>query len=147
MGEEGQGRDFIKAEPADHLIIDYTLDYQKPIGIQQVHFELTSVDAYIREIAPARTFSLVREFRKLTEMGLGNGGRLDNVILVDDDKVVNTVLPFPDEFARHKVLDLTGDLYLLGRPLHAHVTSSQTRQSRNLALSKAIRPSPSSEAK
>jgi UDP-3-O-[3-hydroxymyristoyl] N-acetylglucosamine deacetylase len=141
IGEEGAGREFIKAEPADHLIVDYTLDYPNPIGVQQVHFEMNSVDAYAREIAPARTFSLVREFRKLTELGLGNGGRLDNLILVDDDKVVNTALRFPDEFARHKVLDLIGDLYLLGRPLHAHVTASKTGHSDNLALVKAIRTS------
>jgi UDP-3-O-acyl N-acetylglucosamine deacetylase len=141
IGEEGAGREFIKVEPADHLIIDYMLDYPKPVGQQQVHFELTSAAAYEREIAPARTFSFVREFRKLTELGLGNGGRLDNLILVDDDKVVNTVLRFPDEFARHKILDLTGDLYLLGRPLHAHVTASKTGHSDNLALVKAIRAS------
>ena len=141
IGEEGDGREFIKAEPADHLIIDYTLDYPKPIGIQQMHFEMTSADAYAREIAPARTFSLVREFRKLTEMGLGNGGRLDNVILVDDDKVVNTQLRFPDEFARHKVLDLIGDLFLLGRPLKAQITASKTGHSDNLALLKAIQAS------
>jgi UDP-3-O-[3-hydroxymyristoyl] N-acetylglucosamine deacetylase len=141
IGEEGDGREFIKAEPADHLIIEYTLDYPKPIGVQQVHFDMTSADAYAREIAPARTFSLVREFRKLTEMGLGNGGRLDNVILVDDDKVVNTQLRFSDEFARHKVLDLIGDLFLLGRPLKAEITASKTGHSDNLALLKAIQAS------
>ena len=65
IGEEGAGLEFMKAEPADHLIIDYTLDYPKPIGIQQLHFELTSPEAYTREIAPARTFGFVREFRKL----------------------------------------------------------------------------------
>jgi UDP-3-O-[3-hydroxymyristoyl] N-acetylglucosamine deacetylase len=141
IGEEGAGREFIKAEPAGHLIVDYTLDYPNPIGVQQVHFELTSVGAYAREIAPARTFSLVREFRKLSELGLGNGGRLDNLILVDDDKVVNTALRFPDEFARHKILDLIGDLYLLSRPIHAHITASKTGHSDNLALVKAIRAS------
>ncbi len=138
IGDEGAGREFIKLEPASHLTIDYTLDYPNPIGVQQVHFELTSPEAYTREIAPARTFSLVREFRKLTELGLGNGGRLDNLILVDDVKVVNTALRFVDEFARHKVLDLIGDLYLLGRPLHAHITASKTGHSDNLALVKAI---------
>ena len=141
IGEEGEGREFIEAEPAGHLIIDYTLDYPKPIGIQQLHFELTSPGAYTREIAPARTFGFVREFRKLAEFGLASGGRLDNLILVDDDKVVNTTLRFPDEFARHKVLDLIGDLYLLGRPLHAHVTASKTGHSDNLALVKAIHAS------
>ncbi|MGO9451406.1 MAG: UDP-3-O-acyl-N-acetylglucosamine deacetylase [Candidatus Binataceae bacterium] len=141
IGEEGEGREFIAIEPADHLIVGYTLDYPKPIGRQKVHFELTSPDAYINEIAPARTFTFVAEFRKLTEMGLGSGGRLDNLILVDEQKVVNTTLRFPDEFARHKVLDLMGDLYLLGRPVLGHVTAAKTGHSDNLALVKAIRSS------
>ena len=139
IGEEGVGREFIAAEPADHLIIDYALDYPKPIGAHKVHFELTSSGAYTKEIAPARTFGSVREFRALNEMGLGSGARLDNAILVDEQKVVNTTLRFPDEFARHKVLDLIGDLYLLGRPIFAHVTASKTGHSDNLALVKAIR--------
>src|SRR5208283_423514 len=82
IGEEGEGLEFIKAEPASHLIIDYTLDYPKPIGVQHMHFELTSPAAYTRDIAPARTFGSVREFRKLNEIGLGSGARLDNAILV-----------------------------------------------------------------
>jgi UDP-3-O-[3-hydroxymyristoyl] N-acetylglucosamine deacetylase len=138
IGKEGEGEEYIRIEPADRLIIDYTLEYPRPIGIQRVHFEMTSPHAYAREIAPARTFSLVGEFRKLTELGLGAGGRLDNVILVDDQKVVNTVLRFPDEFARHKVLDLIGDLYLIGRPLLGHVTASKTGHSDNLELIKAV---------
>jgi UDP-3-O-[3-hydroxymyristoyl] N-acetylglucosamine deacetylase len=138
IGEEGEGNEFIKIEPADHLIIDYTLDYPAPIGVQKIHFELTSVEAYMKEIAPARTFTFVGEFRKLNELGLGSGGRLDNIILVDEAKVVNTTLRFPDEFARHKVLDLMGDLYLLGRPVAGHVTASKTGHSDNLALVKAI---------
>ncbi|MFZ1888734.1 MAG: UDP-3-O-acyl-N-acetylglucosamine deacetylase [Candidatus Binataceae bacterium] len=138
IGEEGAGREFIAVEPADHLIVDYILDYPQPIGNQKVHFELTSPAAYTKEIAPARTFGSVREFRKLNEMGLGSGARLDNAILVDEQKVVNTTLRFPDEFARHKVLDLIGDLYLLGRPIFAHVTASKTGHSDNLALAKAI---------
>ena len=80
VGEQGEGR-IRQVEPADHLIIDYTLDYPRPIGIQQVHFELTSPEAYVREIAPARTFGFVREFRKMAQMGLASGGRLDNAIL------------------------------------------------------------------
>jgi len=134
----GEGSEFIRVEPAGHLIIDYTLDYPSPIGVQRVHFELTSPEAYIEMVAPARTFGFVREFRKLSEMGLAGGGRLDNLILVDDEKVVNTALRFPDEFARHKVLDLIGDLYLLGRPILGHVTASKTGHSDNLALLRAI---------
>ena len=134
----GEGDEFIRIEPADHLIIDYTLDYPHPIGIQHVHFELTSTDDYVDQIAPARTFGFVREFHKMAQMGLASGGRLDNLILVDDEKVVNTTLRFPDEFARHKVLDLIGDLYLLGRPIIGHVTASKTGHSDNLALLHAI---------
>jgi UDP-3-O-[3-hydroxymyristoyl] N-acetylglucosamine deacetylase len=139
IGEVGEGREFMTIEPADHLVIDYTLDYPNPIGRQQVHFELTSPETYMAEIGPARTFTFVHEFRKLSQMGLGSGGRLDNLILVDDQKVVNTTLRFPDEFARHKVLDLMGDLYLLGRPLLGHVIASKTGHSDNLAMVKAIR--------
>jgi UDP-3-O-[3-hydroxymyristoyl] N-acetylglucosamine deacetylase len=141
IGQEGDGREFIKIEPAGHLVIDYNLEYPAPIGRQQVHFELTSPQTYMEQIAPARTFAFVREFRKLTEMGLGSGGRLDNLILVDEQRVVNTVLRFPDEFARHKVLDLMGDLYLLTRPILGHVTASKTGHSDNLALVKAIKAS------
>jgi UDP-3-O-[3-hydroxymyristoyl] N-acetylglucosamine deacetylase len=134
----GHGSEFIQIEPADRLIIDYTLEYPPPIGLQHVHFELTSPDIYVKEIAPARTFGLVRDFRKMSEMGLARGGRLDNCILIDDEKIVNTTLRFVDEFARHKVLDLIGDLYLLGRPLIGHITAVKTGHSDNLALLRAI---------
>jgi len=134
IGKEKAGGEYIRVEPADHLIVDYTLIYPKPIGTQRVHFELTSAEDYVREIAPARTFGFLAEMRKLSEMGLANGGRLDNVILVDDEKVVNTRLRFPDEFARHKILDLLGDLYLLGRPIIGHITACKTGHSDNLAL-------------
>jgi UDP-3-O-acyl N-acetylglucosamine deacetylase len=134
IGKEKEGGEYIRVEPADHLIVDYTLIYPKPIGTQRVHFELTSPEDYVREIAPARTFGFLAEMRKLSEMGLANGGRLDNVILVDDEKVVNTKLRFPDEFARHKILDLLGDLYLLGRPIIGHITACKTGHSDNLAL-------------
>ena len=134
----GEGSEFIRIEPADRLIIDYELDYPSPIGVQQIHFELDSPASYEREIAPARTFGFVSEFHKLAAMGLARGGRLDNLILVDDAKVVNTELRFPNEFARHKVLDMIGDLYLLGRPLIGHITARRTGHSDNLALMRAI---------
>ncbi len=135
----GSNGESIRIEPADRLIIDYTLEYPSPIGRQSVHFELTSPEAYVREVAPARTFGFVREFHKLAEMGLASGGRLDNLILIDDQKVVNTTLRFSDEFARHKVLDLIGDLYLLGRPILGHIVAHKTGHSDNLALLRAIK--------
>jgi UDP-3-O-[3-hydroxymyristoyl] N-acetylglucosamine deacetylase len=137
----GNNGESIRVEPADRLIVDYTLEYPRPIGRQSVHFELTSPAAYMREIAPARTFGFVHEFHKLAEMGLASGGRLDNLILIDDEKVVNTTLRFADEFARHKVLDLIGDLYLLGRPILGHVIAHKTGHSDNLALLRAVKAS------
>lgn len=134
VGRQGAGQEYIRLEPADHLIVDYTLVYPPPVGTQHAHFELHEPQDYVREVAPARTFGFVAEMRKLSAMGLANGGRLDNVILVDDERVVNTELRFPEEFARHKVLDLIGDLYLLGRPIIGHVIASKTGHSDNLAL-------------
>jgi len=141
VGRKGRGNEHIRIEPAERLIIDYELVYPAPIGTQRFHFELTSSQAYASQIAPARTFGFVREIQKLSEMGLVGGGRLDNCILVDDEKVVNTELRFPDEFARHKVLDLIGDLYLLGRPIIGHVIASRTGHSDNHALLEEIRKS------
>lgn len=141
VGDQRRGGESIRIAPAAKLIINYTLDYPAPIGRQQVHFELSSPEAYMREIAPARTFGFVREFRKLAEMGLARGGRLDNVILLDEERIVNTTLRFADEFARHKVLDLIGDLYLLGRPIVGHIQAQRTGHSDNLALLRAIRDS------
>ena len=138
IGEEGAGLEFMMGEPAGHLIIDYTLDYPKPIGVQHLDFESTSPDTYTREIAPASSFGFVRQFPQARRIWPCQRRPPRLRILVDDDKVVNTTLRFPDEFARHKVLDSMGDLQPLGRPLHAHVTASKTGHSDNPAMVKAI---------
>ena len=134
----GNNGESIRIEPAGHLVVDYTLEYPRPIGRQSVHFELTSPEAYMREIAPARTFGFVYEFHKLAEMGLASGGRLDNLILIDDEKVVNTTLRFADEFARHKVLDLIGDLSLLGADLCGHVVAYRSGHPLNVELVRCL---------
>jgi UDP-3-O-acyl-N-acetylglucosamine deacetylase len=70
----------------------------------------------------------------LAEVGLGSGGRLDNFILVGEDNVINTELRFPDEFVRHKILDLIGDLCLLGYPIRGRITANMTSHGYNQAL-------------
>ena len=75
----------------------------------------------------------------MSELGLATGGRLDNCILVGEDNVINTDLRFPDEFARHKILDVIGDLYLLGFPLRGRVTAELTGHRDNIALLRQIR--------
>ena len=110
------------AVPHSSLRLSVTIEYpQTFIGTQHAVFDVVP-EVFEREIAPARTFVLHRDVEKLRQAGLIQGGSLNNAILVDDNRVVNEGgLRFPNEFVRHKALDLLGDLTLLGRPLRAHV--------------------------
>jgi UDP-3-O-acyl N-acetylglucosamine deacetylase len=139
IGSEDLAQKGLAIEPADVFEVHYTLDYPAPIGRQELTFRLTDVEAFRREIAPARTFGFVREIAQLEQMGLANGGRLNNCILVGEDGVVNAPLRFPDEFVRHKILDILGDFYLLGRPLRGRVTARMTGHSDNVQLLRLLR--------
>ncbi len=139
VGDESPNGEFISIEPSDSFSVRYVLDYPAPVGRQDVTFRHEGSEAFRDQIAPARTFGFVKDVRMLAEMGLAGGGRLDNVILIDDEKIVNTDLRFPDELARHKVLDVIGDLYLLGRPMLGKVTAQKTGHGDNLALLRQIR--------
>jgi UDP-3-O-[3-hydroxymyristoyl] N-acetylglucosamine deacetylase len=125
-------------EPAEVFSICYFLDYPPPIGKQSLEFILENEEAFRTQIAPARTFGFLKDVEMLERMGMGGGGRLHNFILVDDEKIVNTELRFPDEFVRHKILDLVGDFYLLNRPVRGKVTAQFTGHSENIALLRKI---------
>jgi UDP-3-O-acyl N-acetylglucosamine deacetylase len=139
VGSDDPSQKGIAIEPADVFEVCYTLDYPAPIGRQEVDFRFTDVEAFRREIAPARTFGFVKEIEQLEQMGLANGGRLNNCILVGEEGVVNAPLRFPDEFARHKILDVFGDFYLLGRPIRGRITARMTGHSDNTALLRVLR--------
>lgn len=132
------GGKHLVVEPAAELSVSYLLRYPAPVGEQAYEFTLTDFESYRREIAPARTFGFLRDLPMLNELGLGSGGRLDNFILVGEDEVVNTELRFPDEFVRHKILDIIGDLYLLGYPLRARITARFTGHRDNISIQRAI---------
>jgi UDP-3-O-acyl N-acetylglucosamine deacetylase len=134
----GSGDKILLLEPHDGFAVSYYLNYPPPVGEQEYHFELDSFETYKREIAPARTFGFMRDLKMLNELGLGSGGRLDNFILVGDDNVLNTELRFPDEFVRHKILDIVGDLYLLGYPIRGKVTARLTGHRDNIAILREI---------
>ncbi|HVS02091.1 MAG TPA: UDP-3-O-acyl-N-acetylglucosamine deacetylase [Thermoanaerobaculia bacterium] len=134
----GEGEKCLAIEPFDGLAVSYLLRYPPPIGEQYYEFELSSLAAYEREIAPARTFGFMRDMRMMAELGLGTGGRLDNCILVGEDNVLNTELRFPDEFVRHKILDIIGDTYLLGYPIRGKITARLTGHRDNIALLRTI---------
>ncbi len=128
----------LSIEPAAELIIDYTLDYPKPVGVQ--HFQFSGGrERFVSDIAPARTFGFLKDFERLEKMGLGSGGRISNVIILNDENVINTTLRFEDEFVRHKVLDVLGDLYLLSRPIVGKVTARGTGHLENIALVKELK--------
>ncbi len=132
--EVGAGDKTLTVEPFDGFAVSYLLRYPPPIGEQFYDFTLTSFESYKKEIAPARTFGFLRDLKMMNELGLGSGGRLDNFILVGEDHVVNTELRFPDEFVRHKILDIIGDLYLLGYPIRGRVRAHLTGHRDNIAL-------------
>ncbi|MGD8375407.1 MAG: UDP-3-O-acyl-N-acetylglucosamine deacetylase [Acidobacteriota bacterium] len=115
-----QGKEIVVLPAAD-LEVSYRIDFPHPaIGQQERTLRMTPL-AYAREIAPARTFTFVREVDALRELGLAQGGSLTNAVVLDDNRLLNATLRFPDEFVRHKILDLMGDLALLGRPLLGQV--------------------------
>lgn len=124
----------IVVEPHDGLVVDYTLDYPDPVGQQHYVFEYTGPESFREEIAPARTFGFVHEFRQLAQHGLAAGGRLDNCVLIGEDGVINGELRFEDEFVRHKILDVLGDFALLGQPLRGRITARATGHRHNVAM-------------
>jgi len=124
----------IAIEPDPGFVIDYTLDYPQPVGQQRYVFHYRGPESFKSEIAPARTFGFVHEFTQLSRAGLAAGGRLDNCVLIGEDGVINGELRFPDEFVRHKILDVMGDLALFGRPLRGRVTARATGHRHNVAL-------------
>lgn len=138
IGEPADEKGYIRIEPADSFSVSYLIDYPEPIGKQSYLYEHVNALSFQEEIAPARTFGFVSELESLEKMGLAEGGRWDNVILVDKARVVNTQLRFPNEFVRHKILDVIGDLYLTGRPIRGKVTAERSGHRHNVALVKKL---------
>lgn len=113
----------IRIAPASRLIIKYRIDFDHPlIGRESFQFDFGH-DSFLRKIAPARTFGFLRDVEKLRAAGLARGGSVENAVVLDDRGVVNGPLRFKDEFVRHKILDLVGDLALIGRPIVGEITA------------------------
>ncbi len=139
MVENNDSGASLTVEPCDRFEINYHLEYPEPIGEQNYNYIYRSGRDYKENIAPARTFGFLKDMKQLNEMGLAAGGKLTNVVLIDDTKIINTPLRFPDEPTRHKILDLIGDLYLLGRPIHGRFTANKSGHTQNFALTKKIK--------
>jgi UDP-3-O-[3-hydroxymyristoyl] N-acetylglucosamine deacetylase len=115
--EKGASLSFL---PDPDFRVSYAIDFSHPlIGRQELSVSLTR-KLFLEEIAPARTFGFLKDAVELRKRGLALGGTLDNAVVLDEEKVISGPLRFRDEFVRHKVLDLIGDLALFGHPLFGH---------------------------
>jgi UDP-3-O-[3-hydroxymyristoyl] N-acetylglucosamine deacetylase / 3-hydroxyacyl-[acyl-carrier-protein] dehydratase len=125
--------------PSDTLRISCTIHYGKP-GLDAQFLSLAiEPETFETQISPARTFALYEEIQLLIDHGLIKGGSLENAVLIRNESILATEpLRFRDEFVRHKMLDVLGDIMLLGRPLAAHIITIRPGHSCNAALTKAL---------
>jgi UDP-3-O-[3-hydroxymyristoyl] N-acetylglucosamine deacetylase len=139
--EVAEGAKRIAVHPSESFRITYRIAFPHPLIREQV-FEFTwGVGNYETQVAPARTFGFLEEVELLRKSGLIRGGSLENAVVLTREGVLNPEgLRFPDEFCRHKVLDLIGDLSLLGRPLIGHVVAERAGHAMHAQLvSKLLR--------
>ncbi len=121
--EVSEGDRRIGIYPCDEFRVSCFVDYAHPkVGRQEIEIRVNR-ESFTRELATARTFGFMSDFEELRAMGLIRGGSLENAIVLSADDILNGPVRFPDEFVRHKALDLIGDLALLGRPLKARVVA------------------------
>jgi UDP-3-O-[3-hydroxymyristoyl] N-acetylglucosamine deacetylase len=129
-----EGDKFIGVYPAPSYSVSYHINFPHPL-IGRERFEVNLSDGqYVREIAPARTFGFLHEADAMRNMGLIRGASYENCIVLTREDVTNGPLRFPDEFVRHKVLDLIGDLALLGRRIIGRVVADRAGHAMHTAL-------------
>ncbi|MCD6413048.1 MAG: UDP-3-O-[3-hydroxymyristoyl] N-acetylglucosamine deacetylase [Elusimicrobia bacterium] len=130
----------VEAMPSDKLEITMVIEYDHPvIKKQERTFEINE-EVFKREIAPAKTYCFDYEIEHLEKIGLVRGGTLKNAIVIGEKGIHNReIMSFEDEFVRHKILDLMGDIFLIGRPIKAKITSLRGGHSSNIALAKLFK--------
>jgi UDP-3-O-[3-hydroxymyristoyl] N-acetylglucosamine deacetylase len=133
VGNEDRQEKYLFAEPFSGFEISMRVDYPLPIGEQKLVFNPETA-SFSKEIAPARSFNTFENIELAQKHGKVGGGYLNSHIIMYDGKVINTELRYPDEFVRHKILDLIGDLYLLGLPIRGRIVANMTSHGYNQAL-------------
>ena len=129
----------VSLSPGPGLSIDFEIDFDSPVVSRQRWFVDLDRGTYKREVARARTFGFLHEVDRLRASGLARGGSLDNAVVIDGDRILNEGgLRFSNEFVRHKVLDMIGDLYLAGGPVVGHARSVHGGHALTLRLLKAL---------
>jgi UDP-3-O-[3-hydroxymyristoyl] N-acetylglucosamine deacetylase len=118
-----QGDKRIALYPSDHFKVTYSISYDHPLLRHQSRTIRITEESIIEEVAPARTFTFLKDVERLRQNGLALGGSLDNAIVLGETGVLNNALRFEDEFVRHKILDAVGDLALVGYPVIGHLVA------------------------
>jgi UDP-3-O-[3-hydroxymyristoyl] N-acetylglucosamine deacetylase/3-hydroxyacyl-[acyl-carrier-protein] dehydratase len=131
--------EFYVAAPGEGLRISATIEFDHPTIGRQFGTFFFGEESFSREIAPARTFGFLTDADALHARGLARGASLDNTVVLNEEGVMNDALRFPDEFLRHKVGDIVGDLALLGAGLDLHIVAERPSHRGNVELAKALK--------
>ena len=137
MVSNDDGTRYVSAFPSDKLHITYIVEYEN-VGVQMYDY-VQSPESYIADIAGARTFACERDIEYLRSKGMALGGSLDNAILIGDTIQAKGGLRWTNEFVRHKILDLIGDLASIGKPLKAHITAVRAGHELHLMLADKLK--------
>jgi UDP-3-O-[3-hydroxymyristoyl] N-acetylglucosamine deacetylase len=113
----------IAVYPSDHFKVTYSIAFDHPLLRHQSRTIRLTEESFVEEIAPARTFGFLKEVEMMRQQGLALGGSLENAVVIGDTGVLNNALRFDDEFVRHKILDVIGDMALVGYPLIGHLVA------------------------
>jgi UDP-3-O-[3-hydroxymyristoyl] N-acetylglucosamine deacetylase len=135
------GDKWARFEPCNGFRLDFTIDFPHPVfGSENRHVVVDFAEhSYVKEVARARTFGFMQDVEAMRAAGLALGGSLQNAIVLDETRVLNSEgLRFDNEFVKHKVLDAIGDLYLLGHPLVGQYTAFKPGHALNNTLARAL---------
>jgi len=136
-----EGDKWAKLEPYNGFRIDFSINFRHPVfrpATQRIELDFAST-SYVKEIARARTFGFMQDVETMRAQGLGLGGSLDNAVVMDEFRVLNSDgLRYEDEFVKHKVLDAIGDLYLLGHPLIGAFNAHKSGHALNNKLARGL---------
>ncbi len=137
--EVRDGDKFVRLVPSKKNELDFEIKFDHPVIKNQKYEFVFTKSNYLKEIARARTFGFLKEVQYLRSIGKARGGSLDNAVVLDEKRVLNTEgLRFKDEFVRHKILDAIGDMMLLGMPFFARYESFAGSHHLNFQLTKAV---------
>ena len=133
-----RGEKRIALYPSDHFKVTYSISFDHPLLRHMTHTLRVTRESFVDEIAPARTFGFLKEVEMLRQKGLALGGSLDNAVVLGETGVLNSSLRFDDEFVRHKILDVIGDLALVGYPVIGHLVAHRGGHELHAAFAEKI---------